>query len=75
MSSACLFYITSKRHRLTPSTKQAQFGKQYRSSQVENYRKSVFEENQEFIDNHNKKFEDGIVTFTLKMNQFGDLVS
>ncbi|MPC28644.1 Digestive cysteine proteinase 3 [Portunus trituberculatus] len=52
-----------------------QFGKQYRSSQEEEYRKSVFEQNQEFIDNHNKKFEDGLVTFTLKMNQFGDLTT
>ena len=54
---------------------QAEHGRRYASVQEERYRLSVFEQNQQFIDDHNARFENGEVTFTLQMNQFGDMVS
>ncbi|XP_071526131.1 digestive cysteine proteinase 3-like [Panulirus ornatus] len=53
----------------------AQYGRHYGSAAEERYRQSVFEQNQQFIDDHNAKFENGDVTFTLKMNQFGDMTN
>merc|ERR1712168_379277 len=50
-------------------------GRMYETVQQEQYRKSVFEDNQKFIDDHNARFENGEVTFTLKMNQFGDMTA
>lgn len=62
------------RHHLTPLPLQMQYGKQYRSSKDDAYRQSVFEQNQEFINNHNEQYENGLVSFSLAMNQFGDMV-
>ncbi|MCI3751392.1 hypothetical protein MQC27_24985 [Escherichia coli] len=65
----------------TPSLRQqwqnfkAEHGRRYASVQEERYRLSVFEQNQQFIDDHNARFENGEVTFTLQMNQFGDMTS
>ncbi|XP_063592112.1 procathepsin L-like [Penaeus indicus] len=53
----------------------AEHGRHYASPQEERYRLSVFEQNQQFIDDHNSRFENGEVTFTLQMNQFGDMTS
>ncbi|XP_047495305.1 procathepsin L-like isoform X1 [Penaeus chinensis] len=53
----------------------AEHGRHYASPQEERYRLSVFEQNQQFIDDHNARFENGEVTFTLQMNQFGDMTS
>ncbi|XP_071526132.1 LOW QUALITY PROTEIN: digestive cysteine proteinase 2-like [Panulirus ornatus] len=53
----------------------AQYGRYYESAEEERYRLSVFEQNQQFIDDHNAKYENGDVTFTLKMNQFGDMTT
>merc|ERR1712168_42530 len=50
-------------------------GRTYETVQQEQYRKSVFEDNQKFIDDHNARFENGEITFTLKMNQFGDMTT
>ncbi|XP_042858750.1 cathepsin L-like [Penaeus japonicus] len=53
----------------------AEHGRHYASVEEERYRLSVFEQNQQFIDEHNARFENDEVTFTLKMNQFGDMTS
>nr|AAM96000.1 cathepsin L precursor [Metapenaeus ensis] len=52
-----------------------QYGRHYGTAREDLYRQSVFEQNQQFIEDHNAKFENGEVTFTLKMNQFGDMTS
>ncbi|XP_050727206.1 procathepsin L-like isoform X2 [Eriocheir sinensis] len=53
----------------------ARYGKQYRSTKEESYRQSVYEQNQEFINSHNEQYENGLVSFTLAMNQFGDMTT
>lgn len=51
----------------------SQFAKQYLTLEEESYRMSVYEQNQAFIDSHNEQYENGYVSYTLKMNQFGDM--
>nr|QBG49577.1 cathepsin L [Penaeus penicillatus] len=53
----------------------AEHGRRYASVQEERYRLSVFEQNPQFIDDDNARFENGDVTFMLEMNQFGDMTS
>ncbi|CAH1100336.1 unnamed protein product [Psylliodes chrysocephalus] len=48
-------------------------GKLYRNSVEETYRFSVFQANLRRIEEHNVKFEQGLSTFRMGMNQFGDL--
>ncbi|XP_042216942.1 digestive cysteine proteinase 2-like isoform X1 [Homarus americanus] len=49
-----------------------QYGRQYVDVKEEEYRQQVFEHNQQYIEDFNERFERGEVTFSLKMNQFGD---
>lgn len=49
------------------------YGKSYTTIEDENYRKSIYEVNQEIIDEHNGLFQQGLVSFDLAMNQFGDM--
>ncbi|KAK4305484.1 hypothetical protein Pmani_022614 [Petrolisthes manimaculis] len=51
------------------------FGKRYATTSEERYRESVFQQNQQFIADHNDKFVNGEVTYTLAMNQFGDMTT
>lgn len=67
--------VTDRRpSHLFPSFPQSQFAKQYLTLEEESYRMSVYEQNQAFIDSHNEQYENGYVSYTLKMNQFGDMV-
>ncbi|KAK8754236.1 hypothetical protein OTU49_015088 [Cherax quadricarinatus] len=53
----------------------AQHGRHYLDVREERYRQCVFEKNQQFINDFNEKFERGEVTYSLKMNQFGDMTN
>lgn len=48
-------------------------GKSYKSQEEENARQKIFLENLKKIQSHNKLHEEGKKTYSLKMNQFGDL--
>ncbi|CAH1098968.1 unnamed protein product [Psylliodes chrysocephalus] len=48
-------------------------GKFYRNSVEETYRFSVYQANLRRIEEHNVKFEQGLSTFRMGMNKFGDL--
>ncbi|XP_047495174.1 procathepsin L-like [Penaeus chinensis] len=74
---ACLVAVAaaSPSLRLDWTKFKAEHGRHYASVQEERYRQSVFEQNQQFIDDHNANFENGEVTFTLQMNQFGDMTT
>lgn len=51
------------------------FGKSYASQAEDRYRKSIYDQNQKFVDEHNLRFEQGLVTFDLEMNQFADMTT
>ncbi|XP_063614907.1 procathepsin L-like [Penaeus indicus] len=74
---ACLVAVAaaSPSLRLNWTKFKAEHGRHYASVQEERYRQSVFEQNQQFIDDHNARFENGEITFTLQMNQFGDMTT
>ena len=48
--------------------------KTYSTPDEENLRMTIFHKNKEMIEEHNKKYEQGLVSYSLKMNHFGDLV-
>ncbi|XP_071956332.1 digestive cysteine proteinase 2-like isoform X2 [Antedon mediterranea] len=48
------------------------FDKAY-TAEEEIYRRSVFEDNQKFIQKHNAEFEKGLHTYTVGINKFADL--
>lgn len=48
-------------------------GKSYASSDVELARRLIWQSNLDFINKHNKEANEGMHTFTVKMNKFGDL--
>ncbi|KAJ8667271.1 hypothetical protein QAD02_008933 [Eretmocerus hayati] len=50
------------------------YKKSYDSTVEENYRRSVFHENQQKIDTHNKQYDLGVFSYKIKMNQFGDML-
>ncbi|CAH1391324.1 unnamed protein product [Nezara viridula] len=50
-------------------------GKKYKTLAEEQHRMNIFYDNKQFIENHNKNFEQGLVSFTLEMNRFGDLMN
>jgi cathepsin L len=52
-----------------------QHNKAYPTMEEESKRFQIFAENHRMIEEHNKQFEAGQHTFTLEMNQFGDLTS
>ncbi|XP_014239963.1 cathepsin L1-like [Cimex lectularius] len=47
----------------------------YETENEEQVRKAIFLQNKAKIDAHNLRHQNGEVTFTMKMNQFGDLLS
>ncbi|XP_040577317.1 cathepsin L [Lepeophtheirus salmonis] len=49
-------------------------GKRYGSFQIEELRFKIFEENRIKIQKHNAEAQNGLHTYTLAMNQFGDLL-
>lgn len=53
---------------------QKEHEKCYKDDEEESFRKSVFLENKRKIDKHNELYENGEVTYSMKMNRFGDLV-
>nr|QOV03072.1 cathepsin L1 [Dysdercus peruvianus] len=48
-------------------------GKKYRNPSEEQYRMGVFLRNKHMIEEHNKNYKSGDVSFHMKMNHFGDL--
>lgn len=52
-----------------------QHGKTYENNTEEDYRMQVYLENLHKIEEHNKRYAEGEVSFELGMNEFGDLVN
>ncbi|GAB6027590.1 hypothetical protein CHUAL_001833 [Chamberlinius hualienensis] len=52
-----------------------QYAKTYKDRDEEQYRMSIYTENKLNIAIHNQQFHQGLVTFKLGMNKFGDLLS
>ncbi|XP_068209630.1 digestive cysteine proteinase 2-like [Palaemon carinicauda] len=50
-------------------------GKSYTSFEEDLHRKNIFEQNLKYVEEHNERFREGLVTFDLKMNKFGDMTS
>nr|QOV03079.1 cathepsin L8 [Dysdercus peruvianus] len=50
-------------------------GKTYRNAREEQHRQNIFLQNKNLIDEHNRLYEAGNTTFTLKINQFADLTN
>lgn len=50
-------------------------GKSYNYPIEEQFRMNVYKENKKKIEEHNRAYENGEVSFRMKMNQFGDLKS
>jgi ABC-type transporter Mla subunit MlaD len=51
------------------------FGRNYENQNNEQHKFSTFQENAKFITEHNKKFQAGLVTYFVGINQNSDLVS
>ncbi|TOF89230.1 hypothetical protein CGJ15_24675 [Vibrio parahaemolyticus] len=51
------------------------FGRKYVDAEEEVYRLKVFQDNLNYIEEHNKKFANGEVTFDLAVNQFADMTN
>ncbi|XP_058793220.1 procathepsin L-like [Phymastichus coffea] len=51
-----------------------QYKKFYSNEVEEKFRKNVFHENQQKIAEHNEKYEAGIHSYKLKINQYGDML-
>ncbi|XP_066975670.1 procathepsin L-like [Macrobrachium rosenbergii] len=51
------------------------FGKSYDTPEEESYRKTVFEANSKTVKEHNALFQQGLETFDLKINEYGDLTN
>nr|BAN20087.1 cathepsin L [Riptortus pedestris] len=49
------------------------FGKTYEHPKEELFRRKVYEENLKWIEKHNALFKQGLVSYELKMNKYGDL--
>ncbi|WP_316576835.1 C1 family peptidase, partial [Klebsiella pneumoniae] len=50
-------------------------GKAYSNAKEELYRKTIFENNLKFVEEHNELFRKGETSFTVAMNRFGDLTT
>ncbi|KAK8741885.1 hypothetical protein OTU49_002444, partial [Cherax quadricarinatus] len=53
----------------------ATHSRKYVDAEEEKYRRSVFEENLEYVKEFNEKYERGEVSFTLAMNKFADMTN
>lgn len=51
----------------------AKHGRNYTTADEENRRLGIFVRNTMFIERHNRKFYRGLVTYSLRMNKFGDM--
>ncbi|CAH1391941.1 unnamed protein product [Nezara viridula] len=51
-----------------------QHGKSYHSTEEEHLRMNIFAHHLKMIEEHNAKFEAGLVTYSLAMNHFGDML-
>uniref|UniRef100_A0A0L8HPB0 Cathepsin propeptide inhibitor domain-containing protein n=1 Tax=Octopus bimaculoides TaxID=37653 RepID=A0A0L8HPB0_OCTBM len=49
------------------------FRKEYRNAEIENFRRAMWEENANFINEHNLEADMGIHTYWLGMNEYADL--
>ncbi|XP_055906562.1 cathepsin L-like [Eupeodes corollae] len=50
------------------------YGKHYKNEAEENYRMKTFFENKDKIEKHNEKYAKGLVSFTLGLNKYADLL-
>ncbi|XP_068209646.1 digestive cysteine proteinase 2-like [Palaemon carinicauda] len=50
-------------------------GKAYSNAKEELYRKTIFENNLKFVEEHNARFHKGEVTFNVAMNKFADMTT
>jgi cathepsin L len=48
--------------------------KNYAHDQEESLRRLIWEKNYKYIEDHNKEADDGVHTYWLAMNRFGDMV-
>lgn len=54
---------------------QLRYSKQYQNETEEAYRMNIFLEHKKRIDEHNEKFEKGLVSFKMGINIYSDLTS
>ncbi|RZC34147.1 Inhibitor I29 domain containing protein [Asbolus verrucosus] len=50
----------------------AKFKKHYADEEEENYRKALFVANLKMVEEHNEKYENGLVNYKMGINQFAD---
>ena len=50
-------------------------GKNYTDPKEEEFRRKIFVENKYIVELHNEKYAQGKSTYSMKLNQFSDLVS
>jgi len=74
LAFAAAYHLNAGGHQEWEQFKAAH-GKTYRSQEEENYRMGVFFSNKQNIDEHNRKYETGAVSYHMKMNRFGDLLT
>lgn len=51
------------------------FSKEYDNEIEDNLRMKIYLANKDAIQQHNKLYEQGLVSYEMEMNQFGDMVS
>lgn len=82
----CLFFITILNASLITSLEdsnlrsawfeyKSQHKKLYKFAEDDNLRFNIWKNNLKFINDHNKKFDKGLVTYKLAMNEYGDLTN
>lgn len=52
---------------------QSKFGRQFDNDQEEQYRMKIFSENYKLVENHNKMYAEGLVSFKLGINKYADI--
>ncbi|KAJ8962405.1 hypothetical protein NQ318_018389 [Aromia moschata] len=56
-----------------PLNFQEKYGKRYRGLREEQLRKKIFTDNFNLINEHNEQYAGGLVTFSMKINQYSDM--
>ncbi|RZC33659.1 Peptidase C1 and/or Inhibitor I29 domain containing protein [Asbolus verrucosus] len=56
----------------TPTNLQTTYNKIYKSTKEEKFRKEIFLKNLQKIEDHNRKYYQNLVTYTMKVNHFAD---